>query len=193
MKIKLVFTVFLASLLFFGCSDNGNDIGDEDSSNIICKNGGKAINGSCDCPEGYGGSDCSEKLFPSQVTVKEIIITKFPQNTKEGDSWDELGKPDIAVAIYDGSAQLFFSQIKQEVNYSDTNVFSCDYVFMNSNVLRSYDIPLTEWDGDEYQLVGIMGFTPYNGGSATLDTVAIATTDSAKSIQGNLILEYKSD
>jgi len=139
---------------------------------LVCETPKICVNGECVCPPGYTGNDCKEEIAPSYVTIKEIVITNFPSKNTAGSQWDDEGNQDIAVAIYDDQEQLFFSEIKQDVNPSGINTFLCNHNFY-SELLKEYYIPLTEWDDDKYQIIGQLVLTPYLEGMDFPDTVAL--------------------
>lgn len=100
---------------------------------ITCLNGGTSTEDcSCDCPQGYGGTNCGTQITPSSIKITKIRVTKFPDDDN-GDWWDTF--PDSDADIY----------IKL-VNSSDVAIYTSPTHFTNATGLGTtyYDFtPVT--------------------------------------------------
>jgi hypothetical protein len=67
---------------------------------INCLNGGTCIDGTCDCPPGFGADNCGREEIPQSVTIQELHITSLPATKPDGSSWDLFGgAPDVFAVI----------------------------------------------------------------------------------------------
>ncbi|MBT8229667.1 MAG: hypothetical protein KJO50_05360 [Bacteroidia bacterium] len=174
--------IIITLLLNVSCSDNVQDL--DPCENVTCSQNEVCDNGICECLFGGTVGNCDEEI-PNSVTLKKIIVSNVPPVNSAGDPWDSTGNPDLAVAIYNSlDDQLWFSGAIDEVDISEEHEFECDYKFTNM-LLGSYRIPLTEWDANDYDIIGIMEFTPYQAGLGYPDTIVTINT-----IQAKLVLEY---
>jgi hypothetical protein len=73
--------LFLSLVFFVGCAKDPCD-------KVACLNGGYCANGSCVCPEGYTGADCSQQKTPSIIYVTRFDLIQTPTYTSSGDFWD---------------------------------------------------------------------------------------------------------
>jgi hypothetical protein len=95
LTMKSKFNHFLLLVLFSiawsGCSKDKEDTSTNQSGvcdGITCLNGGECVNGNCDCPEGYTGSDCGQLDLDVSITVHSITISGYP-TTDNGYAWDD--------------------------------------------------------------------------------------------------------
>lgn len=171
--------ICLASLTFlFGC---------DPCANVECHNGGKCVDGDCECPDGYGGPECEEKEPPSVMQVTSITITKFPQYDN-GSNWDVTDGPDLFVMILQGSTVLH----EQPYMFEDASSgFSYAYVpdipITLSDPESKYSIALYDFDNVVDDYMGGITFTPYN---ADEDFPAIKQLDAGAGIEFELAVEY---
>jgi len=183
LSLLMKFVIIIILLITVSCDNKEEDL--DPCENVTCGQNEVCNNGVCDCLYGGTVGNCDEQI-PTGVTVKKIIINNVPPENSSGDPWDDTGNPDLAVAIYTSmNNQLWFSGVIDEVDISEDHEFACDYNFTN-NLSATYRIPLTEWDGNNYDLIGIMDFIPYQVGLGYPDT--IVTTNI--SIQATLLMEY---
>ena len=176
------FVIIIILLITVSCDKEVEDL--DPCENVTCASYEVCTNGVCYCPDGWAGSNCDEEI-PTGVTVKKIIVSNVPSEDSAGDPWDDSGNPDLAVAIYNSlSVQLWFSGVIDEVDISEELEFACDYNFTN-NLSEIYFIPLTEWDDNNYDIIGIMEFTPYLAGLGYPDTIVITNI-----VQAKLVMEY---
>lgn len=121
MKSKLIVLLISACLIFLSACKS------DPCADVTCNNGGHCANGSCVCPSGYGGSDCSSELTPKSITVTKITVTRFPANNS-GTSWDPSDGPDIF----------------PEININNTTLWESDSYFENVTTGKSYTfVPTT--------------------------------------------------
>ncbi len=90
------FLLIAITCLLVGCKKK------DDCADFICLNGGTCFEGECVCPEGYGGSDCSQSLFPS-MSITKVVVTRFPPVRLSGEQWDSgnsfSSAPDLYIAL----------------------------------------------------------------------------------------------
>jgi hypothetical protein len=85
--------LFLAGTLFVaGCAK-------DPCATVTCKNSGTCANGSCNCPEGWSGSDCGTQKTPSKVRISKIEILNFPTTEAGGGGWDLTSGADLYPVI----------------------------------------------------------------------------------------------
>jgi len=58
-SILLLFAIIATGLTVFSCSDDSDEV--DPCENISCLNGGTCEDGTCDCPEGFSGTNCAEE------------------------------------------------------------------------------------------------------------------------------------
>lgn len=149
---------------FLGCSSDSSDSSNPDCTPIPCYNGGISnANCGCNCPDGYGGSDCSNALLPLKIFISKIRITKFP-NSSGG--IDDLGtNPDLFIKLIKDNINLYESPTYfSDANGDGTKYY--DYTFsvpIESNI-DSAVFTLELWDYDttsDSDLMGNVIFSPY--------------------------------
>ncbi len=97
-KYSLVFCI----LFFISCKDECSD--------KECLNGGVCIDGECDCPERWGGDDCSEQIIPTWVRVKNLTLEPFSGVDEFGEPWDAPGDgPDLTFEVTENSAPVVYT------------------------------------------------------------------------------------
>ncbi len=69
---------------------------------VTCYNGGTCVNGNCDCPPGYSGSDCATVLTPTAMKINKITVTSYP-TTSGGSLWDPSSNADVYISINSGT------------------------------------------------------------------------------------------
>lgn len=167
-------TLLLLTVLFFASiSCNKENGGSNDPcAGISCKNGGKCINGDCDCPKQWTGPDCSKQKTPVKIFITKVDVTKFPATETSGAGWDLSSGPDIYPVISEGSTKLW----EAETYYTDANstlvyTFTPKTAITITKLSETHSISLYDYDdigGDDY--MGGITFTPYsdtNGFPAT--------------------------
>jgi hypothetical protein len=173
MKSKLLFgfavtTLFLTATVFTSCEK-------DPCEDVTCLNGGTCIDGECDCPEGYTGSDCGDQITPSNIRVSKISITKFP-SYNNGSDWDTWSAgPDIYVLIKKNSTTIH----EQPTMWEDADAAQ-DYTYEpNSPIDLSeptvqYTISLYDYDstGDN-DFMGGINFYPYSSDNDFPNTLYI--------------------
>ena len=183
------FYILIIILLTFGCKK-------DPCESVICVNGGDCLHGSCYCPTGYYGSDCSQQFTPLKIIIDSLIITKFPFNDSTGASWDQDASPyspDIYPEI------LLNSPLDTAYNswflYPDADS-SFSYIFIPgfdaNDVVKDFTQPtyqytfnLWDYDNDSINgytddLISQINFTPYSSNNKfpsiiSLDSAGLST------------------
>ena len=175
-------SILIIILLILGCKK-------DPCESVICVNGGDCLHGSCYCPTGYYGSDCSQQFTPSKIIIDSLIITNFPLYDSSGITWDTSSYPDIfpEIDLSIGSETAYWSwwiEPNRVPNYNhlfipygpynDSSFFlSNDSIFLTypSDTVFDFTQPTSQytfklWDYDYVSdsngdLMGQIDFTPY--------------------------------
>lgn len=157
-KYLFIPMLIVAALFGNGCKkENGGPFKKDPCKDKICLNGGYCEDGTCVCPQGYTGTDCSAQVTPSKISVTNIEVTKFNQN---GDPDDAL--PDIYVKLKDGSTVLL------KASNAYTNAISPgSYVYtpvtpVELNAFTSYTMELWDYDAISDDLLQSITFASYS-------------------------------
>lgn len=89
----LILIAFCVSFVFSACKKDVTETSNtEICDTLVCQNGGQCLDGICECPEGYGGYDCSDLILPDWIELDCVEVFKFDQMNGTN-SWDdgELG------------------------------------------------------------------------------------------------------
>lgn len=151
---KLSFLILLSVFALTGCKE------DDPCENITCLNDGYCANGSCVCPEGYEGSDCSQQETPSKITITKIIITNFPA-TDNGAGWDLTSGPELYPTFSKDNTVIW----KSESYYTDADPVYAHSFTLSEDITEPtdrYAIKLYDYDtSDDDDYMGGIEFTPY--------------------------------
>ena len=166
----------------------------EESNNcedIDCKNGGKCVNDTCKCKEGYTGKYCEEQKTPQKIVVEKIIIRNFPSHKDNGDEWDYwTDYPDIYTVVYNTNKKQVYKQNSffEEVTSEKNLVLTKGLPFSLNNVENSYTIVLYDYDSsDDDNYMGKISFTPYKDNNGFPETIKVKNID----FSYNLKVRYK--
>lgn len=98
----------LLVIFFLACSDNPCE-------DVNCNNG-VCIEGTCDCEEGFSGTNCNQILEPIRVRIVSITISNYPEVNTDGVMWDEFDNsaPDLIYQIGRGLTTSGIRGIKRE-------------------------------------------------------------------------------
>ena len=116
------------------------------------------------CPEHYTGSDCSEQITPSQITLTKIEVTGFPATESAGGGWDNNDGPDIFPVLLQGANDL----VNAESSYIEDANFNTDYIWtlgtpLSLNASSQYVLGLYDYDDfDPNDTMGEVSFKPYS-------------------------------
>ena len=142
--------------------------------NTMCENGGICVDGSCDCPDGYTGKYCHERMTPNTIRITDMAVTRFP-GLKEGTSWDALDGPDIYYQMYDGSRLIAQPDLLFE-NADAMQEYYFYFAFIDmENVTSTYTIRLLDFDGinTKDDFMGEIKFVPFDPTKGTPETIVI--------------------
>ena len=183
------FSILIIILLTLGCKKDACE-------SVICVNGGDCLHGSCYCPTGYYGSDCSQQFTPNIIIIDSLVVTNFPFYDSSNLYWDEATDtfPDLfpEIILYSGTDTAYWSY---RINFnSDTNknhTFTPfdepeDVVYDFTKPTNKYRFNLWDYDNSssigDYtdDLMGQIDFTPYNSSNKfpsviRLDSAGLST------------------
>ena len=153
MKKTFLFTLLTLSLLLSCSSDSESEnisIIQPPCTPIPCLNKGVAnAQCGCDCPQGYGGSNCGIALTPSKVTITKVVVKSFDNLNSNGIGHDLANGPDIYIKINRDATVLY----DHPSVYSNANAgLNTNYEFILNPTLQitnvNYPIILSLWDYD---------------------------------------------
>lgn len=158
---------------------------------IDCKNGGRCVDGICECKEGYTGKYCEKQKTPKEIIVRKIVISDFPSHKSNGDEWDYwTDYPDIYVSIYDSKGKnvykqnSFFEEVRpvKDFDLTDGLPFSLREV---ENVYSVYLYDFDSSNDDDY--MGKVRFKPYSSNNGFPEIIKIENSDFSYKLK----VEYK--
>lgn len=167
--MKRIITLLILTLTLFSCKKDASDL----CEGVSCKNGGTCVNGDCNCPVSWTGPDCTQQKTPTNLILKNIIVTTFPP-TDNGAGWDLTSGPDIYVEISQNGQVLYTSGYI--VNATAGVNFQTNFILPDVTgiyVIRVYDYD--DFDANDF-MGSIQGsfYTSTNGFPSTL-TVSCGT------------------
>lgn len=174
--MKHLFLFSMLCLSVFACKKDTVDIQNDLCKGIICNNGGNCVNGNCNCPPQWTGTDCTQQKTPTNLAIKFITVNQFPANDPNGGSWDLGSGADMYVVIKSGTTVLYTS------SYFDNVIGSATFItnFNLPSVTGNYSIEIFDYDtldADDY-IGGVQGtiYTSANGFPSTLGFTCGACT-----------------
>lgn len=185
MKTFIFKAIVLAviTISFYGCSSDESK--DSDCPILNCQNEGVFENCSCNCPEGYVGTNCEVQLTPIKVLITKITVKSFP-NQDAGSNWDFSSLPDIYVSIENSSNILYSSnEFYQDAISNGSNLFQFNInpAFAISNVSQPYYISLWDYDLEDApassdDFMAIAAFYPYDPSRGLPDKITVSNIPS---------------
>ena len=187
---KLIFLLLtvcgLTFVLISSCKKETKD----PCEGITCLNGGTCANGSCNCPQGYSGSNCSQQLTPTKVTITKVQVTRFPATDAGGAGWDPTSGPELYPKISLGSSTIYSSS----TYYIDASTSLVPYDFTPSPYIEltsptsQYTIEAYDYDTlDPDDWMGGIYFYPYSSTGGFPSTIII---DGGGSVAFKLYVTY---
>ena len=102
---RLVFVLMMAATIL-SCSGSDSDTIDPCAS-VSCLNDGVCVDGTCDCPENYTGTNCATPKTPTKIKITKIRVTHF--NNEDGaNAWDNASGADVFVQIVNASGNSVY-------------------------------------------------------------------------------------
>lgn len=150
--MKKLLVVFL-SILFFACGT------DDVCDSVTCFNQGTCVDGTCVCPEGYTGSDCTLLVTPSSMTISEIRLTEMPERQSDGSEWDINDYPDVLFKL-SRNGTTFTSETVSNADPSSTISWPVN-IQLNS-VDEIHTITFYDEDVVEDDLIGAAAIIPWS-------------------------------
>lgn len=167
LRIVLICTTALSFLSITSCKK------DEDPcKDTKCLNGGVCVDGSCNCPNGFYGSDCSKQRTPLKILINKIEVQRFPA-TDGGAGWDFSSGPDILPKMFFNGSLIYESN-----EYVSNANPSSYYEFIPSpsieiiNPFEQYSLSLYDYDDlDPDDFMGGVLFYPYSSTGGFPNTI----------------------
>jgi hypothetical protein len=185
LSIVVALLLILAATTLNSCKKEEKDPCD----GVTCLNGGNCVNGHCDCPEGYTGSDCSNQDTPSKILISKVKVTKFP-TYNNGSDWDIWSAgPDIYIALWDGSSYIYVSQnFFEDADPTSDYTFNISPALDLSDVLKQYQIVLFDYDStSDDEFMGGVSLYPYSNTGGFPTTLYI---DGGGSVAFEMTISY---
>jgi|GEM_PF-5143014 len=120
-----------------------------------------------ECPDGYTGSNCNEKIVPTRIYITYIEINSAPTAKPDGTPWDvdpypndgtDLQYPDMAAQIdnsgsIQGTPFVFREEQDGAIFYTFTNQFGEGGLAVN-DVNGQIGIRVIDWDEYPWEVTG---------------------------------------
>jgi hypothetical protein len=173
MKIELQHLLLWMGLLLgiWSCGDKCADT--SCPSNRVCNEG------KCECPQGYSGPDCDNRLKPASVTIKEIKLVDYCRTNRFGQAWDTgTGAdtlPDIKIEVglpqFTSAVNTLRTPVVENFAYS---MLPYTYSLMTPYVIHELDqfweVRLYNENNTSMDLMGTVEFMPYYMASSDYPT-----------------------
>lgn len=196
---KTLFFTFLTLSLLLSCStdSDSNNSGENPCTPIACLNNGVSnAECGCNCPQGFGGTNCGTILTPSKVIITKVVVKAFDNLNTSGIGHDFTSGPDIYIKINSGSTVIYDHQsfFSNALSGLDTNYqFILDPIVQITNVntpliisLWDYDLGDTPSNQDDNMASG--AFLPFNGSNFPS---SIFVTDPSTATRFQVFLTYQ--
>lgn len=160
MRITIIASMLITTVMFAGCDKDDPD----PCEAVQCHNAGTCVDGVCDCPDGYGGADCSNPIAPDAIRITKVRISNFP-STNDGEPWDGLpGYADLTFSIYKGSTLVYESPLRYDnANTETTYDFVPNTPLILEHPEEEYQFNVYDYDGPDTKefMIGL-AFVPWN-------------------------------
>lgn len=138
---------------------------------VTCLNNGTCVNGTCNCPDGYYGADCSLRHTPTAMVIKSITVTNFPDANVGNAYWDQTPNPsdaDLGIGIFDAQQNTLYESTTifnaccatQGYSWNNLNVYVASPTEQITILLGDDDTTLNE-DNNGGQIISQMGALLY--------------------------------
>lgn len=175
--MKKLFLLSCLLLFMFSCKK-------DPCEDKLCLNGGTCVDGTCDCAEGYTGSDCSTQKTPTAMSINKITMTDYPLHEPGGSDWDAFSSyGDPYITISEGTSANFNGWVSP--NYVDEAggadvVLTTGLPYTLSGTLSNWTIGVWDYDNfgnsnDDY--MGGVIFVPADFDSGWPDRISLSTND----------------
>lgn len=192
---KIILCIMFSVGFLAACSSDENT--ETPCTPIPCLNNGVSnSNCGCDCPQGFGGTNCGTIITPSKVIISKVIVKSFNNLNNSGVGHDLANGPDIYIKINSGSSVIydhptFFSNATAGLNTNYEFILSPTLQITNVNaplVISLWDYDLGDTPSSADDNMGIAGFFPFNG---TSFPNSIVVTDTNTPTQFEIFFTYQ--
>jgi hypothetical protein len=155
-----IFFLAVAGFVVMGCKK-------DPCETVKCENGGYCANGSCVCPPGFTGADCSQQKTPTVMFITRIELINTPPTTPAGFAWDNSEGPGLPLAdpyiVLLQNTTLYTTDVSIDRNYNQVVTYNpTTPIAINSpnslHAIEVYDFDVTSPD----EFMGGFEFTPYS-------------------------------
>lgn len=146
-----IFKLILLSILtatYFSCSSDDSD----GCNTIICQNGGTFVDCACECPQGFTGSDCSNQVIPTSISIDKVTVRLFPSLNGNGAQWDDgIGnevRPDLYFQLINSQSTIIYDSpvFYENANVANDHVFNLGNPIVITNFSQPYIVSLFDFD-----------------------------------------------
>jgi hypothetical protein len=184
--IRILFSVFFFSVLISnsGCKK------DENKCEIVDCGIGYCLDGTCQCPTGFFGTQCLYNYTPNTVLVEKVEVIRFPREKVDNTVWDSLSNPDLHLTIYQSFNKIWTSNSSiQNADSSTTHIFELTPAARLEDLDLRYTISLYDDDGNKTdEFMGGALFYPYNDENKLVTTKIV---DNDGFVAFKLYLKYE--
>lgn len=152
------FGIILFLLVFSSCKKDACE-------DVTCLNNSVCNDGTCDCPEGYGGLDCGIELVPRKIVISNIKVTRMPATPPQGFTWDLTDDPDIYTLIATLQSVIWYSPYYENADPSVPWDFTPSPTIDITGPDQLHEMVLVDYDHDsDNDFMGSVFFIPYIAG-----------------------------
>jgi len=129
--------------------------------NTMCENGGICLDGTCDCPEGFAGVHCHDRIPPDVIRITSMSVTRFPRSNGNV-MWDPEDGPDIFFRLLDKEIDIGQPDyLVEDAMTSKPYNFIFHFIDIN-HPADTYKIQLLDYDGIDTKedFMGEITFVP---------------------------------
>ncbi len=156
-----IFFIAVAGFVLLGCKK-------DPCETVKCENGGYCANGSCVCPPGFTGADCSQQKTPTVMFITRIDLLNTPPTADGGSAWDDSEGPGLSFAdpylVFERDFTTLYEtdysydrDYNQVVTYTPTSPIAINSP-NSRHLVDVYDFDV--FNSDDY--MGGIEFTPYS-------------------------------
>ena len=193
--MKKIIVLLIVLLITLSCTSDSND--PVACTPIPCLNGGTSnANCDCDCPQGFGGVNCSAILTPTKVIITKVILKAFDNLNTSGIGHDFANGPDVYIKINSGTTVLydhptFYTNATSGLNTNYEFILNPILQVTNVNsplIISLWDYDLGDTPSNADDNMASAAFFPFNGNNFPS---SIVVTDPSTATKFEIYLTYQ--